>query len=180
MRPRKAPRLTAWAHRDRSGSDLISLAEAERRLGMQPSRGRKLQRYLRARERDLGRQIIVDLGTRRKRRERVTLHVLRQTCPALFRSRVDTLVSGFRKVLTRIDAHTAELVDARVAAYVDPRVRELWQRDEQIAESVQALGARVERLTDGLRMPAVSRKCAHGVREQRGSEPKENNDGGQT
>jgi hypothetical protein len=83
------------------------------------------------------------MGTSKRRHYRVTLGALRKAFPELFSSNVDTLRDRFSEYLSTIDQKISERVAIHVTEHVEPRLDELWERDEQIAGQVDALTQRV-------------------------------------
>lgn len=124
-------------------SELLSLPDAQRRLGMPGPHGRKLKRLLVAKEQQSGKRIMIRLSGGRRPKPRVTWSLLRKHCPELFESKVQQLERDMRGYLDAIDAKISESVAAHMTDQVEPRLEELWQRDEVIAESVRKLAQRV-------------------------------------
>lgn len=122
-------------------SEPISLAAAERALGWGGTRGEKLRRYVVAKERVLGKPgaILVVVGTGKKRRERLTLHALRRHCPELWPSKADDLAKNLREYLRSIDERVAEAFAEQVSELVEPRLKELFERQNELSEQVRAL-----------------------------------------
>lgn len=110
-------------------------------------RARRLKRIVFARERDTGKRIATRMGSSRKPAYKVSLSALRRHLPELFKSKVDeleTIVTGY---LAGIDERIAGKVADHVEEYVEPRLDELWQRDEKIAGQVVVLASKVEALS---------------------------------
>jgi hypothetical protein len=127
---------------------LLTLAQAETNCGLPPNRGRTLLELLAGKERKLGREIMIRKGRgQRNRHLRVTMSMVRQHCPELFPSAVDDLQRSFSRYMHDIDERISDGVAEHVAAHVDPKLDELWERDEKIARNVKALGQRVEQLS---------------------------------
>jgi hypothetical protein len=142
---------------------LLTLAQAEQRCGLPPNRGRTLLELLNAKERKLGREIMIRKGRGLKNRHlRVTMSMVRQHCPELFPSAVDDLQRSFRRYLEDIDEHIAAGVAEHVAAHVDPKLDELWERDEKIAKNVKALGERVDKLSRVVVFHGIPKQSANG------------------
>jgi hypothetical protein len=144
--------------------ELLTLPDAQQRLGMAGGRGRRLKRLLLAREAEAGKRIMIRLSGGRRPKPRVTWSLLRKHCPELFESKVQQLERDMRGYLDAIDAKISESVAAHMTDQVEPRLDELWQRDEVIAESVRKLAQRVARIASPPK-PAI----AHG--KARRSEP---------
>ena len=137
------------------GEELLTMGAAQRALGLKwESRGRRLLRHVLAKETETGQRIaqrVTTRGSGRKRHLRVSLSSLRRHCPELFPSAVDELQRGFRTYLSEIDERVATITDERIAATVEPRLDELWERDEKIARSVKDLAVRVKSLAGVLK-----------------------------
>jgi hypothetical protein len=119
---------------------LLTLPKAQREIGMAgDNRGRNLKRLLFAREKATGQQIMVRWRKRGTTRTeyRVTMSALRRHCPELFPGKVDDLSRHFREYLLKIDERIAVIVADHVAEHVEPRLDELWRRDETIARQVE-------------------------------------------
>lgn len=127
--------------------NLLSLDQAAGKLGWEGAhRRRRLKRLLFARERQTKKPIMTRLGSAKKPAYRVTMSALRKHTPELFKSKVDDLAENFRNYLSTIDDRIAEVVTGHVTEHVEPRLQELWERDEKIAEQVNQLGRRVAAL----------------------------------
>lgn len=110
-------------------------------------RARRLKRMVFARERETGKRIATRMGTKRKPAYKVSLSALRRHLPELFKSKVDELEAVVTGYLAGIDERIAGKVADHVDEYVEPRLDELWQRDEKIAGQVMGLAAGVEALS---------------------------------
>lgn len=124
------------------GEDLLTLGQAQKRLGMRGTRGLRLKAHLLAREKKAGVEIIHRRHNGRRTHYRVTMSALRRHCPELFPSAVDELQRGFRTYLTEIDERIASVADERISTSVNPKLQELWDRDEKIARNLKDLGRR--------------------------------------
>lgn len=123
--------------------NLLSLDQAANKLGWEGAhRRRRLKRLLFARERQSKKSIMTRLGSAKKPAYRVTMSALRKHTPELFKNKVDELADNFRVYLSTIDDRIAEVAAAHVTEHVEPRLLELWERDEKIAQQVDALGKR--------------------------------------
>jgi hypothetical protein len=131
---------------------------------MAGSRGLRLRRLLLTRETETGKRIMIRLPGRRRQNKRVTWSLLRKHCPELFESKVQQLERDMRGYLDAIDAKISESVAAHVTDHVEPRLDELWQRDEVIAKSVRELAQRVRAI-------ACTPKHAEAPRKANRSEP---------
>lgn len=125
--------------------ELLTFRKMAARLGWGESRAaaRKLARAIHARERETGKQIATRTTGGHKR---ITESALTRWMPELRRSKVDELAANFRSYLTDIDAKIAEGAAAYIAENVDPRLDELFERDETIAKNLDALGRRVAQI----------------------------------
>ncbi len=106
-------------------------------------RGRRLKRLVLAREKQTGKRIAIRLGGEQRTVYRVTMSALRKHCRDLFKSKVDEVADNFKAYFKDLDERIASGVAEHVEEYVEPRLEELWQRDEKIAEQVSELGRRV-------------------------------------
>lgn len=126
---------------------LLTLDQAAAKLGWEGKwRRLRLKRMLFARERQTKRQVLTRLGSLKKPAYRVTWSALRKYTPELFKSKVQELEDNFRGYLSNIDDRIAEKTAEHVALHVEPRLQELWDRDEKIATQLDELGRRVTRL----------------------------------
>lgn len=129
---------------------LLTPAEVERAIGFGDGRGRKLVRLIRKREQKLGVQILHVRSGPQRRRYRVAMAALRSHLPELFRERgsqVDGLDAAMREFLDDIDDRIANGIVKHHEAHVEPRLTELWERDEKIARNVIELTKRVRDLS---------------------------------
>ncbi len=128
--------------------ELLTFRKMASRLGWGDSRAasRKLARAVRAREQETGKRIATRTGGGH---QRITESALTRWMPELKRSKVDELMVNFRAYLTDIDTKIAEGAAAYVSENVDPRLDELFERDEKIAKTVDQLGARLAQLVTG-------------------------------
>lgn len=124
-------------------SEPISLAAAERALGWRGgSRGEKLRRYVLARESQLKRPgaILVVTGSGRRRHERVSLGALRRFCPELWPSKADDLAKNLRDYLRSIDERVADAFAEQVEAHIEPRLKELFDRQAKLEQRLRGVG----------------------------------------
>lgn len=135
-------------------SGLMTFRQAAAWLGMGKSRyaARKLERRVLSKERKLGASLVVRMSSAEKETRSVTGSMLRQHFPEFFPSKVKQLRRDMEQRLAAIDEHVRAASQAFVAQQVEPRLAELWERDEQIAESLNELAERVELLA-GPRRP---------------------------
>lgn len=125
----------------------MTFPQAQKVLGMKGPRGLRLKRYVLNREREIGKKIARrNSSAKYGVRYTITMTALRRYCPDLFPSKVDELRRTFDAYIDSIDGKIEERVTAHVSEHVDPRLDELWQRDEIIAKSVTDLATRVERI----------------------------------
>lgn len=137
-------------------SALLTWNQAAKALGWTgKAAGRRLKRAVLARERQTGKRIATRLGSERRPDYRVTIGAIRRHLPELRPSKVDDLRERFGEYLASIDTRMSDSIAHHVAEYVEPRLDELWQRDEEIAERVNDLGLRVKLIAD--RMPTNDR-----------------------
>lgn len=137
----------------RSGGDLVSghvlsLPRAQREIGWGGGNGgRRLKRYVLKREKAIGKRILIRVGGVDAPPYRVTLSALRRYCPELFGLETsDGNAAAFREYIRGIDQRICEKVAEHVAEHVEPRLDELWERDEQIMGNVAELAKRVHAL----------------------------------
>lgn len=128
-----------------STTEPISLAEMARRLGWSGSRpGRRLLRYLKRREAELGCIILVKSGDAAKSPWRVTEAMVRKRCPELVRGKADAVRDDVAKFLGRIDERIAERVASHVEEHVDPQLEELRQVGNELQKGMRGLAERIE------------------------------------
>lgn len=128
-------------------SELLSFRKAAERIGWKGRAGEyKLLRVVFSKEKESGKQIATRFRGPKKTNCRVTISALRRHCPELFKSKVDELSENMRDYLHSIDTRIAEAAAAHVARHVEPRLDELWGRDEVIADKVDELGQRVTQI----------------------------------
>lgn len=133
---------------------VLSLTRAQRELGWGAggggNGGRRLKRYLLKREHTLGKRIMIRVGGIDAPPYRVTMSALRRYCPELFG--LDTgggSTAAFREYIRGIDQRICEKVAEHIAEHVEPRLDELWERDEQIMGNVAELAKRVHAIAGG-------------------------------
>jgi hypothetical protein len=124
---------------------LLTLREAAAWLGWGNNRfaARRLERRLVAKEKAIGRSLMVRTQGAERETRRVTVSMLRAYLPEARPSKVDELKRDMVKRLEGLDERIREGAAGYVAEHVEPRLDELWERDEQIAETLNQLGARV-------------------------------------
>lgn len=127
---------------------LLTLDQAASRLRWEGrGRARRLKRLLFARERQTKKRILTRLGGEQRTKYRITLSALRRYCPELFKSKVDELQDNLKGFLKSIDERIADGVAEHVTTEVEPRLQELWERDEQLAGNIQEVARRVADLS---------------------------------
>lgn len=129
--------------------ELLTWREATSALGWIDGGTRAASRRLRdkvlAREAQTGKQIATrDKG---QRPMWVTLSAIMRHMPELRRSRVDSLSKALAEYNVEADKRIASAIESKLAESVEPRLEELWQRDEKLAEEVEAIGKRVHGLS---------------------------------
>lgn len=125
----------------------MTLPEAVKRLNF-PGDRRALLRVLVAKERASGVRFLIREGGAKRTLHKVTMTAIRRHAADLLPSKVDLLKRDFGAYLKAIDDRIAEGAARHVERYVDPRLAELWERDETIAESVDELGKRVAAIAE--------------------------------
>lgn len=134
---------------------LLTFDQAAQRLHWEGrGRARRLKRLLFARERQTKKRIITRLGGELMPKYRVTLSVLRRYCPELFKSKVQDLQDNLKGFLASIDQRISEGVVSHVATEVEPRLQELWDRDEQLAGNIEEVAKRVEQIAGLAKRPS--------------------------
>jgi LPS O-antigen subunit length determinant protein (WzzB/FepE family) len=134
---------------------LLTLDQAAQQLHWEGrGRSRRLKRLLFARERQTKKRIMTRLGGDRRARYRITLSALRRYCPELFKSKVQELQDNLKGFLKSIDDRIADGVAEHVTTEVEPRLQELWERDEQLAGNIQEVARRVEQLSGHVKRPS--------------------------
>lgn len=117
-----------------------------------PGAARRLKRQVFAAERASGQRIAIRLQSEGGRTDyRVTMSALRAAFPERFQSKVDELQVQVRGYLSAIDARIEEAAAKQITEHVEPRLDELWHRDESLAESI----GEVARGLDSLSQRAV-------------------------
>lgn len=127
---------------------LLSLAAAQRELGLPGSQGRRLLRILQAKERQHRRRIMVRVGAGREHR-RVTLAALRRWCPELFPGRAEELRQRFGDMLRSLDERIDARVTEQIDATVSPHIEEIREHCEVNSEAIRELAVRIARSIGG-------------------------------
>ncbi len=129
--------------------ELLTWREATARLGWidggSEAAGRRLKDKILAREVASGKQIATrDKG---QRPMWVTMSAVIRHMPELRRSRVDSLSKALAAYNAETDRRIEEAIEAKLAESIDPRLEELWQRDEKLALEIEAQGRRIHGLS---------------------------------
>lgn len=132
-------------------SKLLTVPQASRAIDPDckelDSRGQMLGRLIAAAEKRAGVTIGVFIERKARRRRKVTLGQLRRHLPELFPpSSVSAVERTLRTYLAGIDQRIAEKCAEQIARDVDPRLDELWGRDEKLAQGLLDLTRRVAQL----------------------------------
>ena len=133
---------------------LLTLCQATRRIDPDGAlqldrRGRKLGRAIEAAEKRTGHTIGVVYRGPTYRRRKVTLSECRRYLPQLFPDsgpNLDAIERAIRTYMGDLDDRISERCAEQIARDVEPRISELWERDERIARSVLDLAKRVATL----------------------------------
>lgn len=136
-----------------SETELVTMREAARRLGLGDSRSaeRRLRRRVLQVERSTGRTLIIPGAVARA--PCITVAAIRSACAEFKASRVEDMV---RLAKEQVEQMVEREVGSQITERIEPRLRELWIRDEKIAETmIQAL-RRLERVEKAVRIPADS------------------------
>lgn len=126
-------------------SALLTLPQAQKALGMKGPRGAKLKRLIQAKERKLRREIMNRIQGRRRTTHRVSLTMLRRYMPELFPSEFNAMERQVRMLTRSLDGRMREIATEEIHEQVDPRLKELWERDERLAKNVKEVAKQVER-----------------------------------
>jgi hypothetical protein len=131
--------------------ELLTWREATTKLGWADggteAAGRRLKRAVLARELQSGKQIATRISGGPDPQMRVTLSALHRHLPELRRSRVDQLSGVLAEYHADTDRRVEEAIEAKLAEAVDPRLEELWQRDEKLALEVERNTRDINRLS---------------------------------
>lgn len=127
-------------------SALMTLPKAQKELGIKGPRGAKLKRLIEAKEQKLRREIMTRIPGRRRTTHRVSLTMLKRHMPELFPSEFDAMERQVRTLTRSLDSRMREIATEEIHEQVDPRLRELWKRDETLAKNVKDVAKSVERL----------------------------------
>lgn len=140
---------------------LLTLRQAAAWLGWGNNRhaARRLERRLVAKEKATGRTLMVRTQGAERETRRVTVSMLRAYLPEARPSKVDEMRRDMTRVFSTLDERIRSSAAGYVAEQVEPRLDELWERDEQIAESVNKLGEKMALLL-GPQKPAQAHEVA--------------------
>lgn len=88
--------------------------------------GKRLLRFVRRREREIGKKF----GVRDEagRLTKVSVGALHRHCPELRPSRVDALAASLRPLVQEVDRRTEQLVESGIARRVSPRFQKIEHR----------------------------------------------------
>lgn len=133
---------------DLPDGELLTLDKAAAEVGWTGRyRWERLQRYLVAREKQLGRNIMArnnpsaDKGGRmRGMRYQVTRGALRRHCPELFETSIDVFAKSFRNTLGEID----EKIERRISEH--PKILRLERGQATVQRNLNELAKRVAKL----------------------------------
>jgi hypothetical protein len=105
--------------------------------------GRRLKRLVFARERQTGKQIATRMGEGSRTRPLVTMSAIMRHMPELRRSRVDRLAEAIKEYTDDTDRRVVTIFAEQMAESVEPRLDELYDRDEKLAMAHEALARQV-------------------------------------
>jgi hypothetical protein len=105
--------------------------------------GRRLKRLVFARERQTGKQIATRMGEGSRTRPLVTMSAIMRHMPELRRSRVDRLAEAIKEYTDDTDRRVVTIFAEQMAESVEPRLDELYDRDEKLAIAHEALARQV-------------------------------------
>jgi len=121
--------------------DYLTPDQAAESLGWKGrKRGERLLRVMRAKEKRLGREIMVRLRKNIRTNYRLTEPMLKRWCPELYIDTTTDLVAGIGKQLSRLDERIEAIVDERVA----PQLEELHAADAANAAATERLAVAVD------------------------------------
>lgn len=119
--------------------------------GGTPAAGRRLKRAVLAREAETGKQIATRLKRDGQRIPlRITMSAIMRWLPELRRSRVDSLSAALAEYRAETGKLLREMISGQIAEHVEPRLDELWGRDEVLAAQVEAVAKDVYSLTEAV------------------------------
>lgn len=123
--------------------EYLSPDKAAARLGWTgQGRGKRLVRVMLAKERLLGKRIMVRTGTKQHERYLLTEPMLRRHCGELFLRTPDEIANRLRPALEQLEGRVEAIVDERLA----PQVEELRANDDLQSRAIQNVERRVARL----------------------------------
>ena len=131
--------------------ELLTWREVTTKLGWPDggtdAAGRRLKRVVLAREAQCGKQIATRTGTGPAAQLRVTVGAVLRHLPELRRSRFDRFQADMAKIGTGITGRVSAIVADQLAELVEPRLDELWERDEVLAIEQERTAKQVESLS---------------------------------
>lgn len=132
----------------------MSPAEAERWLGLKPSRdGRSLRELLQKREKETRSKILVDNGKQGAAcRFRLTKAALRKHLPELCHDEQEARERRIRASVERIRDHLDDHINERIERH--PVITDLQRRSETAIELLESLTKHVEKLVTTGKPPA--------------------------
>jgi hypothetical protein len=119
----------------KDSTDLLTLPQAAKKLGLEDPRGDKLRRVLIQREKEKGQPIMTRVKGETRTNVYVTMYALRRGCPELFATK-SSLAKDLQDYLTGIDDKVRAAAAEHVTKFVDPRIDELWERDSKLANAI--------------------------------------------
>lgn len=133
--------------RSSKAARLLRLEDAATELGWTGSaRRERLKRLIFARENELGHTFAIRLKGPRRTGYRVTMGALRCNLPELFPSKISTLAGEMRELVGNLSVQFQEKIAQEVANATEPRLDELYLRQERIAEEMSKLVLAVQDL----------------------------------
>lgn len=151
MLGRGLPNLERYCTGARVSRELLTWREATSKLGWPDggtdAAGRRLKRVVLAREVQSGRQIATRTGSGPAPQLRVTVGAVLRHLPELRRTRFDRFQANMTKLDTGITGRVSGIVADQLAELVDPRLDELWERDEVLAQEQERTALQVESLS---------------------------------
>lgn len=109
---------------------------------MSGSRGRPLYRLLIAKEKKHGQQIMIRVEARGggdREHCKITIAALRKWCPEVFRSKGEDFAKDIKAYVLAIEGRIKTSVAQQVAVATQPKIDELWARDEQLGNDIKQL-----------------------------------------
>jgi hypothetical protein len=137
-------------------SEPVSARRAAAECGYGNSRAavRRFKRLVENRERHL---CITLTAKRSGEHPRYNVELCREHIPELRQSRVEILARRLPDLVREIKDRVTEDAANAACERMEPRLRELWERDEQIAEFTERLDVRVQQLSSEISGIRLSR-----------------------